>query len=681
MAVMVDTRTLRKEPVGGNPGATLKIEVKLGTAVDVLRDKDGFVEIRVPSLPGAPVGWVFNDAVDKSAVSVPPLDLKNLAEVVVEHADGFGVSAHFLISYAHMRSDLVPGQMANGAEHGPFGLSAAEWLFFGDSLELGVSFPKEAIAEWVSQSIVSALRMYLTQNACAEILGRQPTAAELALALMCGPKTAAAIIKSPAADVNAAIAANSAEDGETAGVDRAGFNLRFAEFLKGKTGQEAIDAITAKLQESLDATRQSIAALGMSTVANTETAVGGGASASVVIDISDEDMEALKRVAQSEVGHFKKHGMSELQGGLAAVVDTVFNRVAHRLFRNSIQDVINEENQFSAVNGKGSWTKLAMASAENADIVEAHVNARLGGAPSIIGGAVNFLNPFEASKKSMEKWGKFVVDTHVAFFGSIPKEDVHFHGSAPNSGKPKDYLLRRGGMSAHFSPDGILTLDPVTVLPPAAGGSSSAAGIGQKIVENALAELAFFDNGKRKQSEDPQFRRIGKYWKTIGQNIDGRTLFKNKKTGKLFNPAWSAAFISHVAFVSGGDGRFFMAEAHWQYVKDLLAGRPNPLYEVLPPDSHAPQPGDIVHFGRNSADRFELKDAKAAFNAGDGYESHCDIVVEVRPGKGDIVTIGGNVSDSVKETKRKIGADGKLLPRKDKAGNNLPWIAVLRLLP
>jgi Cell Wall Hydrolase len=458
MAVMVKTRTLRKEPVGGMSGASLNIEVRLGTAVEALGERDGFVEIKAIGLAGAPVGWVAADAVDKASAGLPPLAMAKVAETVVDHADAYGVSAHFLLALSHMRSGLVPGPMGNGVEHGPFGLSAAEWSHFGDRPELGVSLPAAAISEWVSQSVVSALRLFLTQNAIAEALSKQPTAAEMTLALMCGPKTAAAVIAAPSAAVQAALDANGAEDAASAGVDRANLNLRFAEFLSGKTGGEAIAAISAKLQPSLDATSAAVAALGGDPVGGAGAGIGGGAAASVSMEISDDDLDALARVAQSEVGHFKKHGMDQLQGGLSAVVDTVFNRVAHRLFENSIQDVINENNQFSAINGKAGWFELPRASAENAAIVEAHVNARLAGQESIIKGAVNFLNPFKSSKKSMKDWGQFVMDNPVRIFGSIPKQDVHYHGSAPNTGDPADYQLSRSGQRAHFTGEGVAVL-------------------------------------------------------------------------------------------------------------------------------------------------------------------------------------------------------------------------------
>jgi hypothetical protein len=679
MAVMLETRTLRKEPQDGDSGASLGIEVPRGTVVEMLREKGDFAEIRATGLPGAPVGWVIGEDVDKNAGKLPPLAVNEVAKIVVDHADALGLNAHFMLAYAHLRTGLVPGKMSNGVEHGPFGFSGAEWNYFADRTDLGLSVPAEAISEWRSQSRVSAIRMLLTLNLIADRLGRQPTAAELALATMCGPKTAAAIVADASKPVQLQIDANSAENAESAGVDRANISLRFAEFIAGKTGTTALDGISAKLLISLNATRPGIEALGGVVTGGANSSVGSSAKASVTVDISDEDMDALARVAMSEVSIFEKFGDDELKGGAEAVIDTVFNRVAHVAFPNSIQGVIDQPLQFSAINTIKTWKKLPKASTKVESFADAHIAQRLAGSPSIIKGAVNFLNPKSSSPHSMAAWGDFVVKHEVRHFGNPDSKFVHYHGTAPGVGKPRDYLLRRGGRQAHFDPDGVLMLAQAGAVPNEGAASATSGAIASRIVENAISEWKLFEKGTRKEADAPQFRRIGDYWKSVGETFDGRSQIPDPASGGTINPAWSSAFISFIVLNSGGGDRFLYSQAHSNYVQDFVRGRPGGLYEARRPEDYAPAPGDIIHFGREGAKRFDFDAARERFKADHRYSSHSDFVIEVLPGEGVLITTGGNVSQSVGRKRIKINADGTLKKRLE-GGEELPWIAVLKCL-
>jgi len=72
-------------------------------------------------------------------------------------------------------------------------------------------------------------------------------------------------------------------------------------------------------------------------------------------------------------------------------------------------------------------------------------------------------------------------------------------------------------------------------------------------------------------------------------------------------------------------------------------------------------PGDIVGAGRTKGMTFEQ--AQALFDKKTDYESHSDIVVEVRGGEADL--IGGNVSDSVTKKTLKLDAKGRLRDKKN----------------
>jgi Uncharacterized protein conserved in bacteria (DUF2272)/Cell Wall Hydrolase len=672
MAVMIDTRRLKGKPSGAVPGPDLGVEVPKGSKVEVLgKLPPFFVEIKVPALSGQPAGWITKTGVDEAADAVQPLAGAAIANTVADHAEAFGVNAHFLCAHAHMRSGFRDGRMANGAETGPFGFSAAEWAWFSRRSDLGIELLPADIDKWRLQAAVSAARMMVTQNILAENLGRLVQADELALAVLIGPKTAAATLAAPEKPIREALAANAEENAAAAGVDRESFNLRFGEFLAGRTGRQALDAVGAKLQPSLTATLelfpQDDTAIEQ---ADGPVETGSAANASVIIDITDTDLDALARVTQSEVAIFSMFGDAQLKGGAAAVVDTIFNRTAHKLFPNSIQRVIDQKFQFSAINDVGSWTRLPPAPDKMAGIVSSHVEARLAGEASIIKGAVNFLNPKSSDPGPLAEWGNFVVANNVGVFGDPDSQFVHFHGTAPGTGKPKDYALRRGGQAAHFNPDGAL-IGSGRLAAVIAGGAGGV--IRDRIVELCLAEWKTFGEGTLEEAHNDVFKRVGDYWESIG--IFGRT-GQTVEDGK--RPPWSAAFISFIVRNAGGGERFLYDGAHWRYVRDLIDGRTGALYEVVKPEDHAPEVGDLVHAGREEAKNFTFDDAMRQFERDKGYPSHSDFVIRVDLANRKIFTIGGNVSESVTESEYALKANGKLAKR---GAANRPWIAVLRLLP
>ncbi len=98
----------------------------------------------------------------------------------------------------------------------------------------------------------------------------------------------------------------------------------------------------------------------------------------------------------------------------------------------------------------------------------------------------------------------------------------------------------------------------------------------------------------------------------------------------------------------------------------------------MDPATYAPQPGDMVHYGRGTAANFDLGAARAFLEADSFYPSHSDYVTEVDLAGGTLTTVGGNVGNSVKAKSIKIGSDGLLGPRSS-SGKTFPWIAVLRL--
>jgi hypothetical protein len=158
----------------------------------------------------------------------------------------------------------------------------------------------------------------------------------------------------------------------------------------------------------------------------------------------------------SEVGHFVRYGDETRDGGVRAVIDTILNRVAHRDFPDSINDVVNARDQFSAIGGPGGvgcWKRLPPASTVLEKITAQHLRDRLDGRASTIKGATHFLNPYYSSPRALSAWGNHVVKNSIASWGR--GRDIHFHGYAPGYGPPPDYTLAYDGRTRTCSGHGI----------------------------------------------------------------------------------------------------------------------------------------------------------------------------------------------------------------------------------
>lgn len=375
-----------------------------------------------------------------------------------------------------------------------------------------------------------------------------------------------------------------------------------------------------------------------------------------VIEIKDSQLDALGRISHAEANIIND------PNAITAVAETILNRVAHRndkLFGDTIESVINQPGEFEPIiNTTGKkWEELNKASAKNQTIVADYIAARSKGEEGKLKGATHFLNPIVVRQRRgrIPKWAVPIEKDPIAKFGT--GNNVHFHGFAKGEIAPEDYAIKFGSDIAYFRGDG--TKFPLASQP----GSIMAA----EIVRICRAESVRFEHGKKKETDSPQFKYVGEYWRSIGRSLDGRN-----------DVPWSAAFISFVIRKAGGGNGFKYAAAHSIYVQAFVRGMPNAVYIAARPENVAPRPGDIVHYGREGASRFDFDKARAHFSANDSYSSHSDIVVAVDKSKGVIETIGGNVGHSVKVKKPKIDSNGRLLGRPSSRGA-LPWIAVLKL--
>lgn len=124
-------------------------------------------------------------------------------------------------------------------------------------------------------------------------------------------------------------------------------------------------------------------------------------------------------------------------------------------------------------------------------------------------------------------------------------------------------------------------------------------------------------------------------WRNVGYSDAGAKSAITNRT------AWSAAFISY-AFKDYPD--FPKSASHSNYIVKSRDNEQNGTgtFRLKRTEEYKPKVGDIVCKNRNGGNYTYDSIYK-------GAQTHCDIVTEVRDN--EIVTIGGNVSDTVKITK------------------------------
>lgn len=188
---------------------------------------------------------------------------------------------------------------------------------------------------------------------------------------------------------------------------------------------------------------------------------------------------------------------------------------------------------------------------------------------------------------------------------------------------------------------------PVVPSPAPYIPTPSLGGLRGRIVQVALQELQRWSDGKSKES-DPAFRPIVEtYWRT------GVGYLPNEPNWWSSVP-WSAAFISYVMRQAGAGSAFRYSGGHSYYTvaakNNRLANNSNP-FKAYRLSEAAPQPGDLVCKARAGS-------GATYDNLREGMSTHCDVVVAVQPGR--LLTVGGNVSDSVKTTPVTIDSSGRV---------------------
>ena len=140
------------------------------------------------------------------------------------------------------------------------------------------------------------------------------------------------------------------------------------------------------------------------------------------------------------------------------------------------------------------------------------------------------------------------------------------------------------------------------------------------------------------ENDEPLRSQIEKFWTGIGLQFSG------------VETAWSAVFVSWCVKQAGASSaEFKFNPAHSQFVHAAIRNGINEtgVFRGFRITDHAPQVGDIIQNNRGGS-TFDFDFAQTHKS----YLSHSAIVVEIGTDAqgGFALTVGGNESDSVRET-------------------------------
>ncbi|GGF48548.1 hypothetical protein GCM10011611_63680 [Aliidongia dinghuensis] len=214
---------------------------------------------------------------------------------------------------------------------------------------------------------------------------------------------------------------------------------------------------------------------------------------------------------------------------------------------------------------------------------------------------------------------------------------------------------------------------------------------GSPVVDAAPDERPPVDPEAKPERLPGLWQRVGEYW-WLGLDAndpDGRWTGKHDGTGRVFPAsedgeyAWSAAFISYVMRIAGAGPRFPYAASHWIYIDAARAAslgrRPDVALRAEAADRVAPEPGDLICFGRGHDNSAMAGDIRLETLPDGPFAGHCAIVVDAAPGM--LSVVGGNVADEVALTHVPVTAAGMLAaPGGPAIDPRYPWSIVLRVL-
>lgn len=165
------------------------------------------------------------------------------------------------------------------------------------------------------------------------------------------------------------------------------------------------------------------------------------------------------------------------------------------------------------------------------------------------------------------------------------------------------------------------------------------------------------DKWEGKKETDPSMSSelIG-YWKAVGKDFTSKDM---QQSSTHAGYPWSGVYISHLVKKSGYKN-FIPRSFHSAYVVDAKKNRANKLnksyWAYKPSELKEVEIGDIIVKGRSGSN-------PSLDTITDNVKSHGDIVVDIVTENGQkyAVTQGGNVSNTVKQTKVKLTDNYRLL--------------------
>jgi hypothetical protein len=264
MPFITNGRILRSGP----NGAPTEITVEPGDEVAILQEDQGWVQIR---LVGSPVnGWVQENAIATQS-PVP-------AEVAVNESmffrqcwlDGLSsnVFPHYLAGVAKLRSNIV-NDTQNG-QIGVFRFLESEWNACRADVALKFTdLDARDVEDWDFQCPMYAAVTARDFEAVKAALGRSPSALELYLAQLIGPKAAGEAVQAPDATIGVDLSKVADAALPAGGLTRDQIMARYAKYLLDPgpppapvKGSVALDRIATDLQAAFDAVKAGIAAAG-----------------------------------------------------------------------------------------------------------------------------------------------------------------------------------------------------------------------------------------------------------------------------------------------------------------------------------------------------------------------------------------------------------------------------------
>lgn len=175
-----------------------------------------------------------------------------------------------------------------------------------------------------------------------------------------------------------------------------------------------------------------------------------------------------------------------------------------------------------------------------------------------------------------------------------------------------------------------------------------------KLRHTAKKDLKFWDG--KKETDPAVSKALVEYWKLVGKDFTEKQM-QSASTHSSY--PWSSAYIGHLVNKAGYKN-FSSKSTHSAYVVDAKRNRAENLkrayWAYKPSELKRVEVGDILVKGRSGS-----KPNLDTINS--GVISHGDIVIEIKKidGQKYAITQGGNVSDTVKQTKVALTNNERLL--------------------